>query len=94
VLRTAGALHTLCDIDWGLVFLEFFCSPELFSMIVCRPVFSDIARPKTANIQFQFCVVLLMTQCTRINWLMDFVFPGGKQLTGETDHAFHLALMF
>jgi len=56
MLRTAGALQTLCDIDWGLMFLEFFCSPELFSMIVSRPVFSDIVRPKTTTIQFQCSV--------------------------------------
>ena len=82
MLRTAGALRTLCDIDWGLMFLEFCCSPELFSMTVGRPVLSDIVRPKTTNIQFQFHTVLLMTQCTRINWLMDFAFPGGKATKG------------
>jgi hypothetical protein len=50
MLRTAGALRTLCDIDWVLMFLEFFRSPELFSVTLGRPVLSDIIRPKTTNI--------------------------------------------
>lgn len=80
--RTAEALRTLFNIDWGLRFLEFFWSPELFSMTVYRPVLSDIICPETTNIHFQFCIVLLMTQCTRVNWLMDFAFPGGKATEG------------
>lgn len=50
MLRTAGALRTLCDIDWVLMFLEFFRSPELFFVTSGRPVLSDIIRPKTTNI--------------------------------------------
>jgi hypothetical protein len=82
MLRTAGALRILCNIDWGLLFFEFFCSPQLFPMTLGIPVLSDIICPETTNIQFEFCTVSLMTQCTRINWLMDFAFPRGKATEG------------
>ena len=95
MLCTTGALRILCDREWGLMFLEFFCSPELFSMIAGRPVLSDIICPESTNIINSSSVLFCWCYSTLgLIGLWTSHFLEVKQPRCENEYALHLALRF